>query len=233
MQVIARSNQAACHSFFTVRRVGMVAARRSTALRFTRSPAMTSRSSGMPELRSSVRNGRAGMARNRSERARAFMAGRCESPPEMSTRDGQPGAHPARLDRFGLLRPRTLLFFLGCRREQRGDLLTERAVTRRRAGLAQYDAAECEGGIRRRGPVDERFDGAEIAGWTVGIARLRAEIGGLPRIARRVRRDVAPQTLEADRTLAAGRPLAGLRRVSDVTMIQMQHHGRLNLITGV
>src|SRR2546427_1737684 len=36
-------SQAACHSFFTVRRVGIVAARRSTALRFTRS-ARTSRS---------------------------------------------------------------------------------------------------------------------------------------------------------------------------------------------
>src|SRR5205814_749104 len=32
MQVIARSSQAACHSFLTVRRVGMVAARRSMAL---------------------------------------------------------------------------------------------------------------------------------------------------------------------------------------------------------
>src|SRR5947207_1429361 len=36
MQVIARKSQAACHSFLTVRRVGMVAARRSTALRLLR-----------------------------------------------------------------------------------------------------------------------------------------------------------------------------------------------------
>ena len=51
MQVMARSSQAACHSFFTVRRVGRVAARRSTALRFTRTASTQSRSSGMPGLR--------------------------------------------------------------------------------------------------------------------------------------------------------------------------------------
>jgi hypothetical protein len=46
--VIARSNHAACHSFFTVRRVGIVAARRSTALRLTRIARTTSKSSAMP-----------------------------------------------------------------------------------------------------------------------------------------------------------------------------------------
>src|SRR5437762_2893039 len=53
MHVIARSSQAACHSRLTVRRVGMVAARRSTALRFTRNARTRSRSRGVPGLRSS------------------------------------------------------------------------------------------------------------------------------------------------------------------------------------
>jgi hypothetical protein len=52
MSVIARSSHAACHSFFTVRRVGIVAARRSTALRFTRIARTMSRSRGIPGLRS-------------------------------------------------------------------------------------------------------------------------------------------------------------------------------------
>jgi len=51
---IALSNQAACHCFFTVRRVGIVAARRSAALRFTRMARTTSRSSGWPGLRGSA-----------------------------------------------------------------------------------------------------------------------------------------------------------------------------------
>ena len=58
MSVIARSNQAACHSFLTVRRVGMVAARRSTALRFTWICRIASRSNGIPGLRSLPCTGR-------------------------------------------------------------------------------------------------------------------------------------------------------------------------------
>ncbi len=53
--VMARSSQPACHSFFTVRRVGIVAARRSTALRFTRIARTQSRSSGVPGLRTGSR----------------------------------------------------------------------------------------------------------------------------------------------------------------------------------
>src|SRR5512145_1426984 len=51
MRVMARSSHAACHSFFTVRRVGIVAARRSAALRFTRTARTRSRSNGSPALR--------------------------------------------------------------------------------------------------------------------------------------------------------------------------------------
>ena len=50
MHWIALTSQAACHSFLTVRRVGSVAARRSTAERFTRTAATASRSKGMPGL---------------------------------------------------------------------------------------------------------------------------------------------------------------------------------------
>src|SRR5258707_15708740 len=50
MHVMARSSQAACHSFFTVRRVTSVCARRSTALVFTRTASIQSRLSGMPRL---------------------------------------------------------------------------------------------------------------------------------------------------------------------------------------
>src|SRR5437868_12154546 len=50
MHVMARSSQAACHSFFTVRRVTSVCARRSTALVFTRTASIRSRLSGMPRL---------------------------------------------------------------------------------------------------------------------------------------------------------------------------------------
>ncbi len=42
----AFTSHAACHSFFTVRRLGSVAARRSTAERLTRSPATGSRIEG-------------------------------------------------------------------------------------------------------------------------------------------------------------------------------------------
>ena len=52
MHVIARSSHAACHSFLTVRRPGSVAARRSTALRLTRTASTQSRSSAQPGLRS-------------------------------------------------------------------------------------------------------------------------------------------------------------------------------------
>src|SRR5437588_274125 len=52
IHVIARSSHAACHSFLTVRRVGIVAARRSTALRLMRSARTRSRSRGIPGLRS-------------------------------------------------------------------------------------------------------------------------------------------------------------------------------------
>src|SRR5689334_18875072 len=55
---MARSSHAACHSFFTVRRVGMVAARRSTALRLTRIVRTMSRSSDMPGFRSTWSFGR-------------------------------------------------------------------------------------------------------------------------------------------------------------------------------
>jgi hypothetical protein len=47
MHAIARSNHAACHSFFTLRRAGMVAARRSTALVFTWISSTQSRFSGI------------------------------------------------------------------------------------------------------------------------------------------------------------------------------------------
>ena len=55
MQEIARSSHAACHSFFTVRRVTRVAARCSTALVLTRTSFTQSRLSGTPRLASSAR----------------------------------------------------------------------------------------------------------------------------------------------------------------------------------
>src|SRR5256885_16256068 len=58
MQVIARGSPAACHSFLTVRRVGIVAARRSTALRLMRSARTRSKSRGIPGLRSGSVNTR-------------------------------------------------------------------------------------------------------------------------------------------------------------------------------
>src|SRR6267378_5270883 len=55
MQVIARSSQAICQSFFTVRRVTSVCARRSTALVLTRTFSTQSRFSGIPRLAVSSR----------------------------------------------------------------------------------------------------------------------------------------------------------------------------------
>jgi hypothetical protein len=51
IRVMALSGQAACHSFLTVRRVPIVAARRSSAERFMRTRPTQSRSSGYPGLR--------------------------------------------------------------------------------------------------------------------------------------------------------------------------------------
>src|SRR2546427_9403734 len=67
-QVTARSSQAACHSFLTVRRVGMVAARRSTALRLMRRARTRSRSRRIPGLRS-------GWVNTRSARSGETAAG--------------------------------------------------------------------------------------------------------------------------------------------------------------
>src|SRR5207248_7232364 len=50
MQVMARSSHATCHSFFTVRRVIRLCARRSTAVVFTRTSSTQSRLSGTPRL---------------------------------------------------------------------------------------------------------------------------------------------------------------------------------------
>src|SRR6267154_2031365 len=50
MQVIARKSQAICQSFFTVRRVTKVCARRSTALVLTRTFSIQSRLSGIPRF---------------------------------------------------------------------------------------------------------------------------------------------------------------------------------------
>src|SRR3989449_5991345 len=58
MHVMARSSHAACHSFLTVRRAGLVAARRSTALRLMRSARTRSRSRGIPGVRSGGVNAR-------------------------------------------------------------------------------------------------------------------------------------------------------------------------------
>src|SRR3989454_5714560 len=68
IHVIARSSHAACHSFLTVRRVGIVAARRSTALRLMRSARTRSRSRGTPGLRS-------GWVNTRSARSGKTAAG--------------------------------------------------------------------------------------------------------------------------------------------------------------
>ena len=60
----ALTSQAACHSFFTVRRSGSVAARRSTAERLTRTAATGSGS-----------NGHAGIVRMLGQRIRQVMDG--------------------------------------------------------------------------------------------------------------------------------------------------------------
>ena len=65
---MARSSQAACHSFFTVRRVGIVAARRSTALRLTRVRAQhleVERRAGVARGHRGVRGRAAGAERGR------------------------------------------------------------------------------------------------------------------------------------------------------------------------
>src|SRR2546430_1157620 len=92
MQVIARSSHAACHSFFTVRRVGIVAALRSTALRLTRSSRMMSRSRGRPELRSDPLGlGTADTTPRKRSDVVFMLAGECESRLEKSTRGGDCG----------------------------------------------------------------------------------------------------------------------------------------------
>src|SRR5213075_3563054 len=170
MQVIARSSQAACHSFFTVRRVGIVAARRSTALRFTRRLRMTSRSSGSPALRSSSMAGGGRTAGERSRSWRAFMmAGECEPPLQKSTRDRHSRAEAAGIYRGELLRLQALLLALRQPREQRRDFLAEGLIARRTARLVPDDAAERERRFGRRGPVDERLHRAEIVGGTVWL----------------------------------------------------------------
>src|SRR6058998_2926859 len=68
MHVMARSSHAACHSFLTVRRVGIVAARRSTALRLMCSARTRSRSREIPGLRS-------GWVNTRSARSGETAAG--------------------------------------------------------------------------------------------------------------------------------------------------------------
>src|SRR6266581_7509982 len=233
MHVIARSSHAACHSFFTVRRVGMVAARRSTALRLTRSARMTSRSSGMPGLRSSVTTGRTTpTARSRSE-VIFMMAGECEPPLEKSTRRGDSRAQTACGFCLRLLGAQALLFSLGQAGEQRRDFLAQRLVARRPAGFVPDDAAELERRIRGRRPIHERFGRAKVAGGAIGIARLVAQVRRLLRIPRGVGRDVATKALETDRALARRRALARLGGVAHVAVIQIQHDGCLHLIAGM
>lgn len=79
INVIARSSHAACHCCFTVRRVGIVAARRSTALRFTRMERTSCRSSGVPALRSTTES-----------------AGDPRDGPTRRGRDGAPALVPVR-----------------------------------------------------------------------------------------------------------------------------------------
>jgi hypothetical protein len=54
---MARSSQPACHAVLTERRVGMVPARRSTALRLIRMSRIHPKSRGMPGLRGKVTEG--------------------------------------------------------------------------------------------------------------------------------------------------------------------------------
>src|SRR5207237_8556239 len=85
MHVIARSSHAACHSFFTVRRVTSVCARRSTALVLTRTASIQSKFSGMPRLGCSscppycaiaVSEGENALGGERSEERRVGREGR-------------------------------------------------------------------------------------------------------------------------------------------------------------
>src|SRR5205823_10093194 len=66
MQVMARSSQAICQSFFTVRRVTSVEARRSTALVFTRADSIQSRLREVPRLTWSGRPAKTAIAREPS-----------------------------------------------------------------------------------------------------------------------------------------------------------------------
>src|SRR5258706_5552072 len=219
MQVIARSSHAACHSFLTVRGVESVAARRSTALRLTRSARMTSRSSGMPGLRSSVRTGRTTpTARSRSE-VIFMMAGECESPLEKSTRRGDSRAQTASGLCLRLLRAQALLFPLGQAGEQRRDFLAQRLVARRPARFVPDDAAELERRIRGRGPIHEGFRRSEVAGGAIRIACLVAQVRRFLRIPRGVGRDVATEALETNRAHARRRALARLGGIADVAVI--------------
>jgi hypothetical protein len=61
MQVIARNNHAACHSFFTVLRATCVWARRSTALVFTRTSCTQFKSREIPAFGKSGRPARVAM----------------------------------------------------------------------------------------------------------------------------------------------------------------------------
>jgi hypothetical protein len=80
MSVIARASHAACHSFFTVRRVGMVAVLRSTALRFTWIARTTSRSSGTPGFRSTWSAGTLGRGTIAGPDVRAVTAEAAAAP---------------------------------------------------------------------------------------------------------------------------------------------------------
>ena len=62
IRVMARSSQPACQAVLTERRVGIVAARRSTALRLIRMSLIQPRSSGIPGFRGSSPEGCGGAA---------------------------------------------------------------------------------------------------------------------------------------------------------------------------
>src|SRR5919106_1192973 len=148
------------------------------ALRLTRSARTASRSSGIPGLRSSLCAGRTGTARRRSESA-FMLAGECEWLLEKSTRSGYSGAVAAGFPCPCLLCLHALPVTLRRRRQQRRDLLAERLVAGRAAGLVRDEPTERERRVGRRGPVDQRLGRAEIARGTIRLARLVTEIDGL------------------------------------------------------
>src|SRR6266550_8110878 len=163
----------------------------------------------MPGLRSSLSTGRTAAAPTlRSRSDVAVMAGECEPPLEKSTRSGNSCAATAGVHGLRFLGAYALLLALRRRRQQCGDLLPQCLVARRPAGLRGDDATERECRFRRRRPIDEGFGRPEVTGGTIGLAGLVAHVGGLLRIARRVRRDVAPQALEADGPHVRGGALA-------------------------